>query len=1603
MFTLPVKALKIFLLFIFLLSIAENVYAKGNIDFPLIPAKTFGNADFNPGASSSFGSITYSSDNSAFATIVNNKVHIVGAGTVNIKATDDSGASITRVLIINKAKQVIDFPAPGVGTLDSSHVALKAKSSSKLTITYKLTLDAGSYFSVIDGYLYYNSVGSTLITASQAGNENYEPAVDVTQSFTVTKSWTKRAEHGGLVRSNAAVFSIGKKIYMVGGKTKNDVLLKDNWEYDPVSDTWAQKADLPGKARWGASAFTIKNKGYVVAGGGRFYGGTNLKDVWQYDADQNTWVQKKDLEGVAREFAFSFVINGKGYIGCGNSIKFYGENDMWAYTPETDSWEKKADFVNTGYVPGAFSIGNNGYVGTYDYKTGFDAFYMYDALTDQWHRKLDIKNQNDQKFYRGSSSIVGGTSLNNKGYFFSNTAEVSYYPCITVLEYDPLSDTFISRPENSKITETYMMFVAADNKAYVIGGSDSFNVTTNAKETWEFDPKTVNVPKYITFNALPEKVYGDADFSPAATISNGGTIGYKSNDTTIAVILNGKIHIKKAGIVGIIAYQTNANYLTSAPVMQQLVINKSPQQITMPALPIKQFLDIDFDPGSSSSSGLKVNYSSSDTSIVKIVDGKLSILGTGTVTITSLQTGNENYLAASTVSAPLTIIKSAQVITFGPIAAAQYKNLGFSLQASSTSKLPITYSVNDPSLATIIGGQVQIKKAGELIIKASQPGNANFFAAEPVSQKLIIYPNDIPDSAWVAKATSPIGNGGVAFTLEDKIYASNGGSQSPNLYEYNPKTNVWKILAELSSTGNREYGVGFGVNGLAYVGTGFENYARPYRLMDFRVYSPQTNRLTISYDFPGLGRQGAIAFSIGGKAYVGLGYMTNLQFSNELYEFDSEKKSWTRKADFPGVSRYEAVAFTIGNKGYVGTGWDGTSYKNDFWEYDPATDKWTQKADFKGGARSGAAGFSIAGKGYIGTGRGIQIIGKDFYEYNPVTDRWKRMPDYSGGDRTNAAGTSINNLGYLGGGGKLSPQVDFWAFNPAEVKKEYQSILFPTLSQKTICDTDFDVNVKATSGLKVTLLSSDTTVATIVDGNKIHLKKAGQTIISASQSGDEDYYSAIVVNNPLTVSSSVSTTVVISAKPNSNIMIGDAVIITATVANAGNITPVYQWLKNGNVVGTNSNIYTDAGLKNDDVVLCQLSNVPLCGNLKLESNSIKFKVVAPMPVITSFTPKIATSGATIEITGGGFLSASDVSFGNIKAASYVVNSSTKITAVIGEGNSGNVTVGTIGGTAILEGFTFVPTPVLTASGNTTFIRGGNVTLTSSTGVGYTYEWYRDGNLIQGATESSYSAAVSGNYQVLVKIGAFKAFSNAIKVEAVFMLPSSNFKISSTAVTCKGNSNGSIQISAEKKLNYVATVKAGANTTQYNFTDLLNINNLTAGAYSICISINEEPGYQQCFDIIITEPKDLALFATVNLQNFTLDLVSTGAKSYQVDLNGKKYTSDGQLTLALSPGINNLSLSSDIACQGTLNRTFNISDGVKIFPNPFDNVLNVAVANDGSPTVNVKLYSMAGILVYQHLYQIGENIALNLQNIAAGVYILKVATAKNTIVTKVIKK
>lgn len=169
--------------------------ASATITFAAIN-KTYGDVAFTLSASSaSTGAFTYSSGNTAVATISGTTATIVGAGTSTLTVTQAAdanygGGSTTATLTVDKATQTITItPISDISLVDfdGTPIAVVASSSSGLSVS--LSLQSGSVATLNGNNLESTGVsGSVTILANQAGNANYYAATQAIEAFAVGKT-----------------------------------------------------------------------------------------------------------------------------------------------------------------------------------------------------------------------------------------------------------------------------------------------------------------------------------------------------------------------------------------------------------------------------------------------------------------------------------------------------------------------------------------------------------------------------------------------------------------------------------------------------------------------------------------------------------------------------------------------------------------------------------------------------------------------------------------------------------------------------------------------------------------------------------------------------------------------------------------------------------------------------------------------------------------------------------------------------------------------------------------------------------------------------------------------------------------------------------------------------------------------------------------------------------------------------------------------------------------------------------------------------------------------------------------------------------------------
>jgi N-acetylneuraminic acid mutarotase len=319
--------------------------------------------------------------------------------------------------------------------------------------------------------------------------------------------WLGRASFPGVSRSRATAFTIGNKIYVVGGYSANGAVLNDFWEYDVTANTWLHKQNFPGPERYGATAFVVNGKGYVATGGNDF---GYLDDTWEYNPTTDSWLQKTGLPAGSaqhenqRAEAFSFGIGNKGYLGGGDGWVFganqtwnYAFFDLWEFNPTQNTWTHISDlpdFIGRD-MSIAVAFNGKGYVGlgcNVDQTTGWQSLWEYDPIGNTWTTKANFPSVYDTDagaFVLDSEIyVVGGVKFNP----VALTAQV--------YKYNIPSDTWTALANYNGGAVAGEFAVSTGTQAFAGTG---FNSSLNTRvDLWEFNSLSTNIPAPIQINGV---------------------------------------------------------------------------------------------------------------------------------------------------------------------------------------------------------------------------------------------------------------------------------------------------------------------------------------------------------------------------------------------------------------------------------------------------------------------------------------------------------------------------------------------------------------------------------------------------------------------------------------------------------------------------------------------------------------------------------------------------------------------------------------------------------------------------------------------------------------------------------------------------------------------------------------------------------------------------------------------------------------------------------------------------------------------------------------------------------------------------------------------
>ena len=183
----------------------------------------------------------------------------------------------------------------------------------------------------------------------------YDPATD---------EWTQKKDFPNAQTSAASAFVNNGKIYVVGGfwGTSFDSRL---WQYNPATDEWTEKCTFPAPKR--AAGITVLSENQIFYGTGfQLY---SWNDWWQYIPESDTWEEVKRMPDTGRTTAVGLSCNGRFFVATGRHFRGsktggHLKADLIEYDAKQNNWYNRGDMPTKGRENAvAFTIDGKGYIG----------------------------------------------------------------------------------------------------------------------------------------------------------------------------------------------------------------------------------------------------------------------------------------------------------------------------------------------------------------------------------------------------------------------------------------------------------------------------------------------------------------------------------------------------------------------------------------------------------------------------------------------------------------------------------------------------------------------------------------------------------------------------------------------------------------------------------------------------------------------------------------------------------------------------------------------------------------------------------------------------------------------------------------------------------------------------------------------------------------------------------------------------------------------------------------------------------------------------------------------------------------------------------------
>src|SRR5579862_931087 len=760
-----------------------------------------GGATYSAAATADSGltvSLSVDGASSGVCSLSGSTVSFIAVGTCTIDADQPGDGNHTaapqaqQTFAVAKGAQSISFTsnAPAGAAYRGPAYTVGANADSGLPVSLGVEPSSASVCSLSGSIVTFIGAGTCTIDADQAGNANYNAALQAQQSFSVGKAQQTitfsstaptNATVAGATYTATASSDSGLPVALAIDAASSAVCsLSGSTVSFTAAGTCTVDADQAGNANYEAASRTLQS--IIVGKGTQTISFTSTAPSNAVYNGATYTVAATSSAGLP----VSFSIDASSTTVCslsGSAVSFTGVGTCKVDADQAGdaNYSAAAEVVQafsvakasqaiafTTTAPAGAKVGGASYSAAATADSGLLVTLSVDAAS----AGICSLSGSNVSFTGAGTCTIDANQAGDANYTAAPEAQQSF----SVAKGDQTVSFTSTAPANAKVagasysvaassdaglavslsidaastsvctlTGSTVSFVGAGTCAVDANqaGNANYNAAAQAQQTFTVGKgdQTITFTSTAPANA---KVAGSS-YVVAASSDAGLAVSFSVDaaSTSVCGLSGSTVSFTAVGSCTIGANQPgNANYNAAVQAQQTFTVGKGDQAIsfTSTAPSNAVYHGATYTVAASSSSGLPVSFSidATSTSVCSLAGATVSFIGVGTCTIDADQAGNANYNAAAEVLQAFTVGKASQTVTFTSTAPANavYNGSTYTVAASADSGLAVSLSIDatSTSVCSLAGATVSFTGVGTCTIDADQAGNANYNAATRAQQ-----------------------------------------------------------------------------------------------------------------------------------------------------------------------------------------------------------------------------------------------------------------------------------------------------------------------------------------------------------------------------------------------------------------------------------------------------------------------------------------------------------------------------------------------------------------------------------------------------------------------------------------------------------------------------------------------------------------------------------------------------------------------------------------------------------------------------------------------------------------------------------------------------